>query len=155
MAKTLTKKTTKKAPKKSVLDGLSKVKATTHSSAEKEAERAQKRITEGSLEQDYVDFSALILTRGWLRLRYINEENARLLGEQILKKADLEGNVLDEAACDRLRDQRDAILEFIEFPESIIARYQEAHAPVPEDDSDPYETFDQAQERESSSLKEE
>lgn len=161
MAKTsTTKKIAKKAPakKSSVLDGISKVKATTHSSAAKEAARGKKRIEEGSLEQDYVDFSTLIASRGWLRLKFINEENARLLGMQILDKKSLEGEPLDEEACDRLRDQRDAILEVMNFPEKVIERYQEANAPEEEDDSDPYETHEQAARREdeeSSSLKDE
>lgn len=151
MAKTSTKKKiVKKAPAKkaSVLDGIDTVKATSHSSAAKEAERKQTRIEDGSLEQDFVDFSALIASRGWLRLKFINEENARLLGQQILDKRDLEGTPLDEEACDRLRDQRDAILEVMNFPEKVIERYQEANAPVIDDESDPYETHEQAAARE-------
>ena len=141
----------KKTPvknKKNVLEGISKVTPATKRDLEKEAARSLGRIQEGSLEQDFSDFSSLIESRGWKRLVFINQENARLLGEQVLNKRDNEGEPLSEIECDRLRDQRDAILEFIEFPKKFISNYQEFHAPDIEDDIDPYETGEQATKRE-------
>lgn len=144
----MAKKTVAKKPKKNALAGIDQVKPATVRDLEKEAARKKGKIEEGSLEQDFTDFTALINSRGWQRIVFINQENARLLGEQILKKKTLDDEPLDEAACDRLRDQRDAILEFIEFPNKVIERYREAHEPDPDDDLDPYETKEQADLRE-------
>lgn len=135
--KTATKKKT--LQKRNSLAGISKVKPATIRDLEKEREREAKRIETGSLEQDYADFSALVQSRGWQKLLFVNAENAKLLEKQILDKEDLEGNELDEAACDLLRHQRDAIIEVTNFPNTVIERYTESHVEEEEDDLDPYE----------------
>lgn len=144
MAKTKSPTKKKTTKKRNSLAGISKVKPATIRDLEKERERELKRVETGSLEQDYADFSALVTSRGWQKLLFVNAENAKLLEKQILDKKDLEGEELDEAACDLLRHQRDAILEVTNFPNTVIERYQEENVDVEEagDDGDPYEHAD-------------
>lgn len=89
-------------------------------------------------EQVSLAFQALIASPGWSFLVEIIEGNLDVLEQQILDKADRDGNPLDEVATDRLRDKRGYLIELRGIPSKFIkaARVE----PVEPREFDPYHT---------------
>lgn len=73
---------------------------------------------------------------GWIFLVQVFKENMRLLGDQIIKKADLDGKPLTEAQADEARYKHAIFEEVLGKPDFYLKKFQ---PPLnPEDNLDPY-----------------
>ena len=66
-------------------------------------------------------FQALIATEGWQYVLQVIDANIQRVEEQILSKRDPDGNPLNEAQADKLRDRRSDLMEVKEIPTKFIA----------------------------------
>lgn len=127
-------KTTKKTEKK----GKKKLKAMVITTTRKPRKfDLSPKQTEAEQQRMIGALISLQAHEGWVLLRQTLEENVKLLDSQIITKLAIDGQILNDADCDKLREQRSVFQELINKPESLLSQLQRVEG-TDEDDDDPY-----------------
>lgn len=98
-------------------------------------------VSEATLESYTFYLKELVNSAGWKLMAQVMEGNLHLLEKQIVSKKEvLTGKLLTDEEVDSLRDQHEIMLELINKPKELIARYSKSEEPEPVVDYDPYGT---------------
>lgn len=122
MAKKHAKK--KAAPKRTIILKVRKAKPFDFTREPTEAER------QGMI----LALKSLTATEGWALLVQHLDLNIAALDKQIIEKKDLNGAVLEDKECDRLRDQRSVMDELRRKPTQLLTQLERTAQEEPNDD---------------------
>lgn len=76
--------------------------------------------------KEYAQFvAAMLQSPGWLIMRKILEENAKVLETQIIAKVDVEGNEMTEQDVDIVRVQYAQIKQLIDKPRQLVEQFDQ------------------------------
>lgn len=82
--------------------------------------------------------TALQAHEGWMLLRQTLEANIKVLDAQIIDKTDIDGQPINDAQCDKLRDRRAVMHELVNKPDALLEQLQRVEQEEASDD--PYYT---------------
>lgn len=77
---------------------------------------------------------ALQVSEGWILLRQTLEAQIAVLDRQIIDKRDVNGGVLSDAECDKLREQRTVTQGLVDKPELLLGQLERVEEDEPDDD---------------------